>query len=214
MGFNASAVPADGLYMFCRRLGLRWHLSAQFRRSGDKAFQATGVGFRGDGLRLVSDSTDGTLRLWNADSGQPIGAPLTGQTSAVHDVAWRPDGRLLATASADGTVRLWPASATPAMLCDKLTENMSQAVARLGFAGHRLHPAARGPSRPVQLTGRPSFAAFLCPNCRSTATRSAGSPGLQGHWTPVDLVPGGQPSHVRTPTLVSGARCPDVGAHD
>ncbi|MCW2654722.1 MAG: hypothetical protein JWR32_5698 [Mycobacterium sp.] len=84
-----------------------------------------GLAFSADGHRLASVGDDGTLRLWDADTSQPIGAPLTGQASAVHDVAFSPDGRLLATASADGTVRLWPASATPAMLCDKLTANMS-----------------------------------------------------------------------------------------
>ena len=32
----------------------------------------------------------------------------------------------VASASADGTMRMWPADATPEMLCDKLTANMSR----------------------------------------------------------------------------------------
>jgi WD40 repeat protein len=84
------------------------------------------VVFSPHGDRLASAGDDYTVRLWNTDTGQPIGVPLTGQTSAVHDVTFSPDGHLLATASADGTIRLWPASATPVMLCDKLTENMSR----------------------------------------------------------------------------------------
>jgi WD40 repeat protein len=54
-----------------------------------------------------------------------LGAPLTGHTDSVLDVAYSPDGHGLTSISSDGTVRTWLATATPQVLCDKLTTDMS-----------------------------------------------------------------------------------------
>ena len=59
--------------------------------------------------------------MWNADTGQPIGG--RSRATLTRCSVWR----LAPTAAAwyDKTVRIWPAIATPEMLCDKLTANMS-----------------------------------------------------------------------------------------
>jgi WD40 repeat protein len=83
------------------------------------------VAFSPDGHWLASSSFDQTIRMWNADTGQPLGGPLTGHTGGVETVVFSPDGRRLASSAGDSTVRLWPAVASPATLCGMLTTNMS-----------------------------------------------------------------------------------------
>jgi WD40 repeat protein len=84
------------------------------------------VAFSPDGRHLVTASNDDTVRIWNADTGQPIGPPLTGHRDAVSSVAFSPDGQRIVSGSHDNTVRIWPGpDAWPQMLCNKLTTNMS-----------------------------------------------------------------------------------------
>ncbi|KAL0960504.1 hypothetical protein HGRIS_005542 [Hohenbuehelia grisea] len=60
-----------------------------------------------DGTRIASASDDGTIRIWDAKTGEICGAPLMGHTDSVMSVAFSPDGSQLVSGSVDDTVRVW-----------------------------------------------------------------------------------------------------------
>jgi WD40 repeat protein len=64
--------------------------------------------FSPDGRRILTASTDGTARLWDAETGAP-GPVLRGHEGPVRSAVFSPDGRRILTASRDGTARLWDA---------------------------------------------------------------------------------------------------------
>ena len=72
-----------------------------------------GVVFRAaissDGSRIVSASSDGTVRQWEANSGRAIGEPLQGHQLGVNSAAYSADGSRIVSAGIDDTVRQWEA---------------------------------------------------------------------------------------------------------
>ncbi|CCA76398.1 related to WD40-repeat protein (notchless protein), partial [Serendipita indica DSM 11827] len=62
-----------------------------------------------NGSYIVSCSDDETIRIWDADTGQPRGEPLQGHESGVRTLTFSPDGSLIVSGSDDNTIRLWDA---------------------------------------------------------------------------------------------------------
>lgn len=94
---------ADGRTLFT----LRAHCGAHAETSHVDLDGVLSVALSADGRTLVTGGADGTLQLWDMQTGQAMRAIEEGVGYAVLSVALSADGRTVVSGSYDGTVRLW-----------------------------------------------------------------------------------------------------------
>jgi hypothetical protein len=69
--------------------------------------EVTAVAVSADGQRAVSGSTDGTLSIWDLESGSELRSFTGGQPTRITALALSPNGRIAVSGSADDLVRVW-----------------------------------------------------------------------------------------------------------
>ncbi|KIM27726.1 hypothetical protein M408DRAFT_310565 [Serendipita vermifera MAFF 305830] len=74
------------------------------------------VAFSPDGTRIVSGSSDKTIRVWDAETAEMVAGPFEGHTSFVKSVAFSPDGTRIVSGSLDKTIRVWDAKTAEMMV--------------------------------------------------------------------------------------------------
>jgi WD40 repeat protein len=96
----------------------------------------TSLAFSFDSRTVVSGSWDKTIRLWDAETGEPKlnGRALEGHTNVVRSVAFSPDSRTIVSGSDDTTIRLWDAETGEAKLGGRPMEGHTNYVSSVAFS--------------------------------------------------------------------------------
>lgn len=81
---------------------------------GDRG-RVVALAFSPDGQRLLTGSTDRSVRLWDVATGEPVGEPLM-HSSATWAVGFSPDGQTILAGGRDGRLRFWD-TATGLSIC-------------------------------------------------------------------------------------------------
>lgn len=100
------------------------------------------IAFSPGGDQVAAGTLDGVITLYDTESGEQDGAPLTGHIDAVQGIAFQPHGHLLASSGWDNTVRMWDLN-THEQSGPSLTEHTKRAVT-LSFSADGTRLASAG----------------------------------------------------------------------
>jgi WD40 repeat protein len=100
------------------------------------------VAFSPDGQRIASGSTDNTIKVWDATTGE-VEKMLVGHSRTVKAVAFSPDGRRIVSGSKDRTIKVWDVTTGEV---EKTLVGHSRAVSAVAFSpdGRRIVSGSKG----------------------------------------------------------------------
>lgn len=105
---SASFSPDSKFVLSCGgRAAAAWLINKEiYDRNFVHTDTINSVRFSPDGKKIVTGSSDRTIRLWDFASQKELSV-FRGHTAAVTSVAFSPDGRQIISGSMDNTIRLW-----------------------------------------------------------------------------------------------------------
>jgi WD40 repeat protein len=71
-----------------------------------------GVTFSADGRRVFSSGSDGTVKIWEAETGREVLSLLHGRDE-ITSMSLSPDGYKIVSAGTSGTIKVWDARPLP-----------------------------------------------------------------------------------------------------
>jgi len=131
------------------RMTLRGHLD-----------KVTSVAYSPDGQRIVTGSTDGTAKVWEAATGKEL-LTLKGHRGGIFSVAYSPDGQRILTGSQDNTAKVWEAATGKELLT---LNGHSDGVSSVAFSpdGQRIVTGAGYRDPTVRVWEAATQPAFRC----------------------------------------------------
>jgi WD40 repeat protein len=108
-----------------------------------------------DGTRIISGSSDNSIRIWDAQTGGAL-HELKGHSSSVNSVAISHDGTRIISGSDDNSIRIWDAQTGGALHelkghSSSVTQLPSRTMALASFPAPMTTPSASGMPRLVGL---------------------------------------------------------------